>query len=319
MGSSREIAAWIEERKKRYPTLARVAAKKAEQAKQSTKKEEARRKLHKEASKDGRLLFGHEVDARRRAIIADHLEKAERVRDRIKRNAEKAGKAAARAAEVDPLQEDVPNCGPHNDKENTTPDEDEHHAPQTLDEMIAEIASGKPAKQRTMADLNLDYSSEGAGADSESDSSVSVSSSDTSSCSSGSTSTSRRRGPKRSSQAKQPSQATAPEEAQPRKLPQRRVCQALVRSGKCQVGAKCRFSHAWEAITAAREEREKQKKANAPAPRLTLHQQVCLLTCSVARAYAGTANTEDSFFNKSRKRKTSSCSMSSSISDREEC
>ena len=112
--SEKEVAAWIAERKKRYPTKARIAQKNAEALKRRQEIKEARERAMKTSKNSDQPAEKRKIKTKRK-IDADgngranaHLERAEKLRKKLKAAEAKAAKALAMGESEPVTMQDSP-------------------------------------------------------------------------------------------------------------------------------------------------------------------------------------------------------------------
>ncbi|KAL2352316.1 hypothetical protein BJ546DRAFT_1064593 [Cryomyces antarcticus] len=101
LGSSADIAAWIEERRKRFPTKQRIEERKEEGRKRIDQRKEAQQaqqRAHNQESqrkrKERKTKVEQNDNEQRKKAIEKHLIKAEKLRRKLKKSEEKAARAA---------------------------------------------------------------------------------------------------------------------------------------------------------------------------------------------------------------------------------
>ncbi|TKA64155.1 hypothetical protein B0A49_07060 [Cryomyces minteri] len=101
LGSSADIAAWIEERRKRFPTKQRIEERKEEARKRIDQRKEAQQaqqRAHNQElqrkRKERKIRVEQNDNEQRKKAIEKHLIKAEKLRRKLKKSEEKAARAA---------------------------------------------------------------------------------------------------------------------------------------------------------------------------------------------------------------------------------
>lgn len=264
--TEKDIAAWIAERKKRYPTKARIAQKNAEALKKRQAVEEARERALKTTKPQNSQI--ESKDASNNVRANKHLKKAEKLREKLKAAESKAAKAMNRNESIDISERRGDNMKPLSRKDSP------------IKKDIKKIKDGKsspPIHQKIVngPNLGLDYSSTSSSAPtsressplsssssdiSHSSSSVSVSASSLSSSSplpasdidtvyqassvrpeenEPSISCNLENGPKVIKETKQDRTAVPQQSTNKRARP----CKFFLKSGRCRNGEKCNFNH----------------------------------------------------------------------------
>lgn len=239
-----DIAKWIEERKKRFPTQARVEEKKKtmEEAKKAREealrqKRESRKEEPKRPQKDSRGPSSHNdpVDAATKAT-----QKAEKLRQKLLREQKRVAKAEADAkraqAKVEALQKQSDGTATTGDK-------------------TGESRMSSPSDKSGDSDWTSSSGSDDSSSGSESDSD------DSADDSAPDEMTSRREGPER---------VPPP----PRENVKKRICRHFARNGRCLRGDSCNFLHEMP----ERKVKNNSNNNNKPAPqkgRQGLLQMVC--------------------------------------------
>ncbi|PYH99506.1 hypothetical protein BO71DRAFT_368839 [Aspergillus ellipticus CBS 707.79] len=251
--SPEEIAAWIEERKKRYPTQARVEEKKkvmeeAKKARQEVQRQrEQRRQEMKKVQKDARNRKDSDKQAAKEQsqkptdpidAAAKAKEKADKLRRKLMREEKRVAKAEADAErarmKVEELQKgsadvhgesgqpasaDAGLPASETTNSNTTPATHIRANPETSEEAQDHDGAGAlPSDASDSSDWTSSSGSESSSDESESDDD-----------SAPEEATSRREGPER-----------VPPPARENK---RQVCRHFARTGRCMRGSKCKFLH----------------------------------------------------------------------------
>ncbi|GAB1212859.1 hypothetical protein ATERTT37_002008 [Aspergillus terreus] len=229
--SPEDIAAWIEERKKRFPTQARIEerkkameeAKKAreEAARQREQRRQETKRAQKEQANDGANPMDEAAKAKQRADKLrrklqkeqKRVEKAEADAERARMKVEELQKAASAQAQPGGSGSDV--------------------APQgveTTDAVSTDTANVVPSKDAVEDDAALSsHASESSDWTSSSGSDTSSDSDDSDDDSAPEEATSRREGPER----------VAP----PARESKKRICRHFLRTGRCLRGDNCKFLH----------------------------------------------------------------------------
>ena len=262
--SEQEIAAWIAERKRRYPTKARIAQKNAEIKKRKEELEEARNR----ALKSSQTLKDSSVGTkdRKNSIVAEfHLQKTMKVKGELKATEQKAAGATSRKSKS--TSQNFISC-----------EHDKEHNPSEANKPNNIILPSEQ-KASTAPRLGLDYSSTSASdADDlalESSSSISESSDSTSSASDSETSSlSTPCASEVTSKVANPTKLIESNDI-PRaaKQPKKRPCKFYMASAKCRHGQKCRFSH--DVSSRSMEKQQKQtQRSQQGSKRITLSERV---------------------------------------------
>ena len=294
MKTEKEIAAWIAERKKRYPTKARIAQKNAEALKKRQAIEEARERALK-TTKSQESTAEKKKDADGKEKANKHLKKAEKLRAKLKAAEAKTAKAMIKDGSN---YVSKPHCG---DTESLCPEIS------CIKEDIKKIQdknSSHPSRQQVInkPNLGLDYSSTSPSASSSRESSpLSLSSPETSdSSSSVSVSASSHSSSLPLPASKIDTAYPAPSEQPDRNgssppynpeyapeitkesnqgqaaVPQqstnkgKRPCKFFLKSGRCRNGEKCKFSHD---MTPRRKKRQDQNQNQNQNRRRQLNQK----------------------------------------------
>ncbi|PWY71448.1 hypothetical protein BO70DRAFT_365171 [Aspergillus heteromorphus CBS 117.55] len=252
--SPEEIAAWIEERKKRYPTQARIDEKKkameeAKKARQEVQRQrDQRQKEMKQAQKDARNRKDHDKQPPKEQspkptdpidAAAKAKQKADRLRRKLMKEEKRVAKAEADAERarirVEELQKGA------SDVSGEPPS-----AGQETPAQLASTDTGPPASEITNSDTTpATHITTGPATSEEAHLSSAASDSSDWTSSSGSDS---------SSDESDSDDDSAPEEATsrregPERVPpparetKRQVCRHFARTGRCKHGNKCKFLH----------------------------------------------------------------------------
>ncbi|KAF7594258.1 hypothetical protein BBP40_009810 [Aspergillus hancockii] len=268
--SPTEIAAWIEERKKRFPTKAKVEEKKkameeAKKAKEEAlrQKELSRKQEIKKTQKDQQQADTNPVDAAekakrkadklRRKLMKEQkkVEKAEADAERARMRVEELQRGAADTNEdtaCSPTQDGQPPGKPESQID-TTPDQEkvasesqgEQSAPgPTLAEptdTVVTVATPGPKS-------NVEHAMEDANGDAVLSSDVSDDSDWTSSSGSSDSSSDSEESDSDSAPEEATSRREGPEQvAPPPREGRKKLCRNFARTGRCQRGDKCKFLH----------------------------------------------------------------------------
>ncbi|KAL4888690.1 nuclear fragile X mental retardation-interacting protein 1-domain-containing protein [Aspergillus ambiguus] len=238
--SAEDIAAWIEERKKRFPTQARIEERKKamEEAKkareEAARQKEQRRQEMKRAQKDQARDAANPMDEAAKA-----KQKADKLRRKLQKEQKRVEKAEADAErarmKVEELQKATSSQG--------TPSGNE---PETVpgSESQTDAAQVESSHQEALDDdAGFSPNAESSDWTSSSGSDSSAESDDSDEDSAPEEATSRREGPER----------VAP----PAREAKKRVCRHFARTGRCLRGVSCKFLH-------ERPERSVKAKAEKP-------------------------------------------------------
>lgn len=253
--SPADIANWIAERKKRYPTKARIEEKKRLEAEQAREAEEARKKRQQEREAARQQAKESQGDA-----IADSKDpihaaikakrKAEKLRKKLMREERKLAKAEADAERAGLKTKDSQQDDSATDKK----------VESTETKAAAEINDGSTTASAAMprsspVDVDTDDETSSSGSDLSSDTS------DTSSEESDSD----------SAPEELTSRRTQPERVPPpRETRRRKPCHQFARRGKCSRGDRCPYSHEPGAQVL-------KPGASRTRPRRSLYQMVWIL------------------------------------------
>lgn len=254
--SASDIAAWIAERRKKFPTAARVEEKKKAADEVKAARDAARREKEKAKVKESEPKVGEGFAD----PALDAAMKAQRKADKIRRNLDREQKrfakaeAAAEAArlKVEALQKQAKGLDADQPQQNGVPGGDSHAAssdsvengesaslhttgvPSKLEILPDDTSASAAAVDATADRLNgaIDLSSDGSDSNDWTSSSGSESESDSGSedDSAPEEVTSRRQGPER---VRPP----------PREGKRQQLCRHFARNGQCNRGDKCKFSH----------------------------------------------------------------------------
>lgn len=268
-----EIASWIEERKKRFPTQAKIEEKKKamEEAKKAREeamkqKKEARKQETKKPQKERQQqrASGNPVDA-----VAKATEKADKLRRKLEKEQKRVAKAEADAERARLKVEELR-------KESTGPNQDgaaAGHVSGELSEIANPVAvlatQEKPVDEMEATEVSSSFDTTD-DSDWTSSSGSDVSSSDSEESDKDEDADSDDSAPEEiTSRREGPEQVPPP----PRTNVKRRVCRHFARKGKCLRGDKCNFLH---------ELPERKAKAKPAAPqqqkgRKGLLQMVCAI------------------------------------------
>ncbi|KAM5472548.1 hypothetical protein MferCBS49748_001212 [Microsporum ferrugineum] len=240
LGSTAEVRAWIEERKRRFPTRERVEEKtKEEQARKAAKeearkqKDEARRRKEEEARKQREEEARKAREKREKEKRADASDvaakakmRADKLREKLARQERKLAQAEAAAAREEQAQAQAQARGTWKNNMH------EDSAEQQQDEAGATMTlTPAQSDQTSSADDDSGSESESSGSDSDSD------------IASGSGS--------------EPEETTSRRQ-QPDRVPPRRRCHQFAKTGQCRRGSSCPFSHDTPARSEMNERAQRQ-------------------------------------------------------------
>lgn len=281
--SPADIAAWIKERKKRFPTKARIEEKIKEEEIEKAHKQEMHRRVKEqnEANKRVRDDFGanhspmsknlssDNGDEHRKMVLEKQLKRAEKLRKKLQRSEEKAARAAdalARAnssrnstststskvqrGDDDPADVQPVICSDEQDHSMTTKVVDLNEARQHLEGESRKLPTVSENILHQKVNLGLDYDSNTSGSEMgvESDDLSSISTSDSKSesesdISSSDVSDSDFAPEAESSKLNNPIRVPPPKAKTQHQKTEVSICSAYKKTGKCGYGRHCKFSH----------------------------------------------------------------------------
>ncbi|OCL06857.1 hypothetical protein AOQ84DRAFT_68967 [Glonium stellatum] len=277
LNSPSDIAAWIQERKKRFPTKARIEEKKKEEEIEKAHKQEMHRRVKEQAvankkersdSRPNRIQMTKNLsldneDEHQKKVLEKQLKKAEKLRKMLQRSEEKAAKAADALAQAHPFYKPTsPSAGGVQgvddepaDMQSTMRSDEQVHPVTTVkatnlneERQILEDESRKSEDMHQRVNLGLDYDSNTSGSETgvESDDSSSTSTSDSESepdLSSSDINDSDSAPKAESSKLKKPVRIPPPKAKAQLQRTEASICSAYKKTGKCRYGRHCKFSH----------------------------------------------------------------------------
>ena len=289
--SADDIAKWIEERKKRFPTMAKVEeakkeaeAKKAEREAMRKQKEEARRlamekRGEKQKEKKEKQARENENDglsdrAAKARLRAEKLRKKLMKEEKKLAEVEAAEKAKLSTGEPiqpngsggdDELQIPVDNAADKLPTEPSATQKSDNSVAKGLDALVGNLEQKPAGIDTEKGQQNGDVDSDPTSSSGPTDDETSSSGSDTLSDDSESDSDSDGAPEELTSKRTQPDRVPPPPRVDPRKS--KKICHQFAKTGRCNKGDQCRFLH-------ERPERQPKKTAVAPQKRKSLFQAV---------------------------------------------
>ncbi|KAL1960806.1 hypothetical protein VTO42DRAFT_6636 [Malbranchea cinnamomea] len=275
--SAEDIAKWIEERKKRYPTMARVEearkeaeAKKAEREaikrQKEAEREEARRRAKESQEKKLKEKEKEKQDKRNKSIdpanvAAKARARAEKLRKKLMKEEMKAAKAEADAEKARLQSADSKVNGHMTDGEkleavdlqqaenggNARESLHDHEAAQLHDGIVTEgphslAESLQTGQHKTKSAVDVESEPTSSSGTSDDETSSSGSDTSTSSADDSDESDSNSAPEEMTSKRQRPDRVPPPPRQDPRQR-KKKVCHLFARTGRCPQGAKCKFSH----------------------------------------------------------------------------
>ncbi|KAI9722598.1 MAG: hypothetical protein M1812_001529 [Candelaria pacifica] len=248
LGTPSDIAAWIEERKKRFPTKQRVEQKKAELKRRLDIANESKKVAVKEKDRQR----SQTVDAKQ--LAAEARCKMEKARRRLEKEQEKLARAEAAAADAEASKENATVKHTNGSKKRKRYSESSEEV--VKEETVPALQVGDADSPQKMADIESTRHAKPSGTTSELADNVALASDDVSedSMSISSTSSVLSNDEETSSSGSSSSDDERPEEAPskrgfpvrvppPERVKRNAICKTFAKTGRCKFRSRCRFSH----------------------------------------------------------------------------